>query len=80
MINYGVGLTVLNTWAQIGVKEDSPESDQTCLNCKPLAPTDHVRQAHQPEDAPQAGRVFYGNEVFYQFYRLHQHMYERYES
>lgn len=36
-----------------------------------------MRKAHQPEDAPQAGRVFYGNEAFYQFYRLHQHMYER---
>ena len=60
------------------MKEESVESDQSCSDCKPLAPTDNVRQAHQPENAPAAGRIFYGNEAFYQFFRLHQHMYERY--
>jgi len=64
---------------QVEVKEGTPEvdSEKAYLNCKPLAPTDYVRKAHQPESPATAGRVFYGNEQFYQFFRLHQHLYER---
>ena len=53
------------------------EPDKAYLSCKPLAPAEEVRKSHQAVVVPQAGRVFYGNDPFYHFYRLHQHLYDR---
>ena len=53
------------------------EPDKPFINCKPLAPAEHVRQAHQPATPPEVGRVFFGNDPFYHFFRLHQHLYDR---
>jgi hypothetical protein len=55
-------------------------SERTFMHCKPLAPSEAVRQAHTIEGAPtSAARVLYGNEAFYIFFRLHHYIYDRYD-
>lgn len=42
------------------------------------APEDSEDGAAAPEEQPEApSRVFYGNEQYYVFFRLHQYLYDR---
>ena len=54
---------------------DEAEQDQRYARCKPLAPVDSARwHAGQPS---RLGRIFYGNDNFFIFFRLHQHLSDR---
>ncbi len=71
--------------------EDEGEAAQArYAACKPLAPvvrlpapapaqsSDGEDAAAAPEEQPEPpSRVFYGNEQFYVFFRLHQYLYDR---
>ena len=61
----------------LGPSSEEPEpagNERAYAACKPLAPADAARGAGAGA-AP--GRVFYGNDQFYLFFRLHAHLYDR---
>ncbi|KAK9814633.1 hypothetical protein WJX72_009077 [[Myrmecia] bisecta] len=53
---------------------DAAERERSYAQCKPLAPE---RMADQGETSMTPGSVFYGNDTFYIFFRLHQFLYDR---
>ena len=54
---------------------DEAEQEQRFARCKPLAPVDSERwHAGEPS---RLGRIFYGNDNFFIFFRLHQHLSDR---
>lgn len=55
---------------------DEAELEQRYARCKPLAPADSARW-HGNQEPSRAGRIFYGNDNFFVFFRLHQHLYDR---
>jgi hypothetical protein len=60
---------------------DEAEHERGFAGCKPLAPAEATRQAEAAEsEAPRIGRIFYGNDTFYIFFRLHQLLYDRYDN
>lgn len=61
----------------LGPSSEEPEpagNERAYAACKPLAPADAARGAGA---GAAAGRVFYGNDQFYLFFRLHAHLYDR---
>ena len=57
---------------------DEAEQEQRYARCKPLAPVDSARW-HTGQSSRMA-RIFYGNDNFLIFFRLHQHLYDRQAS
>ena len=54
---------------------DEAEQEQRYARCKPLAPVDSARwHAGEPS---RLGHIFYGNDNFFIFFRLHQHLCDR---
>ncbi len=54
---------------------DEAEQEERFARCKPLAPVDSGRwHAGRPS---RAGCIFYGNDNFFIFFRLHQHLLDR---
>ena len=54
---------------------DEAEQAPRYARCKPLAPVDSARwHAGEPS---RLGRIFYGNDNFFIFFRLHQHLCDR---
>ncbi|CAL8471863.1 g11405 [Coccomyxa elongata] len=58
---------------------EEAERERVFVGCKPLAPAEATRAAEAAEagDAQRIGRIFYGNDTFYIFFRLHQLLYDR---
>lgn len=57
---------------------EEAERERGFAACKPLAPAEATRQAEAAEaPTPRLGRIFYGNDTFYIFFRLHQLLYDR---
>lgn len=58
---------------------EEAERERAFVGCKPLAPAEATRAAEAAEapTAPRIGRIFYGNDTFYIFFRLHQLLYDR---
>ena len=58
---------------------EEAERERVFVDCKPLAPAEATRAAEAAEagDAQRIGRIFYGNDTFYIFFRLHQLLYDR---
>ncbi len=58
---------------------EEAEREREYVGCKPLAPAEATRAAEAAEagSAPRIGRIFYGNDTFYIFFRLHQLLYDR---
>lgn len=54
---------------------DEAEAEQRFACCKPLAPVESERW--HGGDTRRIGRIFYGNDTFFTFFRLHQHLYFR---
>ena len=54
---------------------DEAEAEQRFACCKPLAPVESERW--HGGDTRRIGRIFYGNDTFFTFFRLHQHLYDR---
>lgn len=65
--------------ASDGGAEGAAERERAYLGCKPLAPAEAARAAEAAEagGAPRAGRIFYGNDTAYIFFRLHHLLYDR---
>ena len=54
---------------------DEAEQEQRFARCRPLAPADSARW--RASEQHRLGRIFYGNDNFFIFFRLHQHLYDR---
>mmetsp|Transcript_24143 Transcript_24143/g.29248 ORF Transcript_24143/g.29248 Transcript_24143/m.29248 type:complete len:1244 (-) Transcript_24143:506-4237(-) len=62
-----------------GEEEEEEPEQEAFTGCKPLAPPAEIPQEGEDGPIPPAiaSRVFYGNDNFYIFFRLHQYLYER---
>ncbi|KAK9905961.1 hypothetical protein WJX75_009654 [Coccomyxa subellipsoidea] len=58
---------------------EEAEREREYVGCKPLAPAEATRIAEAAEagTASRIGRIFYGSEPLYIFFRLHQLLYDR---
>lgn len=65
--------------ASDGGGEGAAERERAYLGCKPLAPAEATRVAEAAEagGVSRLGRIFYGNDTAYIFFRLHYLLYDR---
>ncbi|KAK9837425.1 hypothetical protein WJX81_001540 [Elliptochloris bilobata] len=69
--------TAMSGGEDMDPSSEEPEpagNERAYAACKPLAPAEAARGAGA---GAAAGRVFYGNDQFYLFFRLHAHLYDR---